>query len=279
MTPYEAIATLIRARSGLVLGPDKLYLVETRLAPLLRREGLRDLGALAGCLRSTRQGPRRTELEREVVQAMTTNETLFFRDARPFTHLLQQALPRLHQSRPVGTPLRVWSAAASTGQEAYSLAMALAESRALMPGRPVEVLGTDLAREPIQRAREGLYTQFEVQRGLPVQMLLRYCEKEEGGWRVNRDLRAAVQFLEWNLLADFSPLGTFDVVFCRNVLIYFDVPTKVRVLDAIARQMAPDGLLYLGGTETTLGLTTCFLPLATERGAYVPAYAGRERAA
>lgn len=279
MTPYEAIANLIHARSGLVLGPDKLYLVETRLAPLLRREGLKDLGALAERLRKTIQVPQGVALAREVVEAMATNETLFFRDARPFTHLRQQTLPRLHQSRPSGQALRVWSAAASTGQEAYSLAMAVAESRALMPGRPIEVLGTDLAREPIQRAREGLYTQFEVQRGLPVQMLVRYFEKEDTGWRVRADLRAAVEFREWNLLSDLSPLGAFDVVFCRNVLIYFDPPTRARVLDAIARQMAPDGLLYLGGTETTLGLTTCFHQFATERGVYVSARAGRERAA
>lgn len=278
MTPYETIANLIRARSGLALGPDKLYLVETRLAPLLRREGLQDLGALAERLRNTIQAPRDVELAREVVEAMTTNETLFFRDARPFTHLRQQALPRLHQSRPAGHAIRVWSAAASTGQEAYSLAMALSESRAVVPGRRVEVLGTDLAREPIQRAREGLYTQFEVQRGLPVQMLVRYFEKEDAGWRVKADLRSDVEFHEWNLLADLSPLGTFDIVFCRNVLIYFDPTTKVRVLDAIARQMTPDGLLYLGGTETTLGLTTCFRPLATERGVYAPMHAGRERA-
>jgi len=279
VTPFDAIAKLIRARSGLVLGPDKLYLVEMRLAPLLRREGLRDLGALAERLRNTIQAPRGIELAREVVEAMTTNETLFFRDLKPFTHLRQQALPRLHQSRPPGRPLRIWSAAASTGQEAYSLAMVLAESRASLQGRPVEVLGTDLAREPVQRAREGLYTQFEVQRGLPVQMLVRYFDKEDAGWRVKAELRAAVKFREWNLLTDLTPLGTFDIVFCRNVLLYFDPPTKTRVLSAIARQMAPDGLLYLGGTETTLGLGTTFLPLATEHGVYVPAHAGRERAA
>ncbi len=157
--------------------------------------------------------------------------------------------------------------------------MIIAEHRVMMPGRFVEVLGTDLARQPIHRAREGLYTQFEVQRGLPVQMLIRYFEKEERGWRVKPDIRAAVEFREWNLLADLSALGTFDIVFCRNVLIYFDLPTKTRVLNAIARQIVSDGVLYLGGTETTLGLTARFLPLAAEHGVYVPACAGRERAA
>lgn len=272
------IANLIRSRSGLVLGPDKLYLVETRLASLLRREGLKDLAALAERLRMTAQHSRGIELVREIVEALTTNETLFFRDTRPFTHLKQQALPRFQQARPSGRPVRMWSAASSTGQEAYSLAMVVAENRAVLNGRPVEIIGTDLAREPVQRAREGLYTQFEVQRGLPVQMLIKYFRKEEGGWRIKEDLRSSVQFRELNLLSDLTSLGTFDIVFCRNVLIYFDMPTKARVLNAIARQMTPDGLLYLGGAETILGLTTDFLPVATERGVYAPAFAGRERA-
>lgn len=279
MSAFEMIANLIRSRSGLVLGPDKLYLVETRLASLLRREGLKDLAALAERLRLTALNPRGADLVREIVEALTTNETLFFRDMRPFAHLKQQALPRFQQARPSGRPLRIWSAASSTGQEAYSLAMVVAENRALLNGRPVEIVGTDLAREPVQRAREGLYTQFEVQRGLPVQMLVKYFCKDEAGWRIKDDLRSNVQFHEFNLLSDLRPLGIFDIVFCRNVLIYFDPPTKVRVLNAIARQMAPDGLLYLGGAETTVGLTTDFLPVATERGVYAPNSAGRERAA
>ena len=278
MSAYEAISRLIHARSGLVLGPDKLYLMETRLAPLLRREGLEDLGALSERLRTSIRLTSGNELAREVVEAMTTHETLFFRDAKPFHHLRQHGLPRLHQSRQAGRPLRIWSAAASTGQEAYSLAMVLAEHRDMMPGRPVELLGTDLAREPIERARTGLYTQFEVQRGLPIQMLIRYFEKEERGWRAKPEIRDPIQFREWNLLSDLSVLGTFDVVFCRNVLIYFNAPIKTRVLNAIAGQLASDGLLYLGSAETTLGLTTRFLPLATERGVYVPACIGRQHA-
>ena len=279
MSAFEVIATLVRERSGLVLGPDKLYLMETRLAPLLSREGLRTLDVLAERLRYATKDARNADLAREVVEAMTTNETLFFRDMKPFDHMRQHALPRLHQARHAGRPLRVWSAAASTGQDAYSLVMVLAESRGALPGRPVEVLGTDLAREPIQRACEGLYSQFEVQRGLPVQMLVKHFDKEGESWRVKPHLRAAVQFREWNLLADLSPLGTFDVVFLRNVLIYFDAPTKARVLNAVARRMAPDGLLYRGGAETLLGLTTRFLPLAAERGVYMQAAAGRERVA
>jgi chemotaxis protein methyltransferase CheR len=266
MTPhgFETIATLLRSASGLAIGPDKLYLLETRLAPLLRQHALGDLDALAAKLRAGGA----TVLERAVVEAMTTNESSFFRDDKPFTHFRGQALPKLHADRPAGARLRVWSAAASTGQEAYSLAMILAESRALLGTRTVEIVGTDLAREPLTRAREGVYSQFEVQRGLPMTMLVKYFKKDNGNWRISDALRAMVTFKEWNLLGDLRPLGTFDLVFCRNVLIYFDPPTKAKALEAIARQMTPDGLLYLGGAETVLGVTERFAPVPGDRGVY-----------
>jgi chemotaxis protein methyltransferase CheR len=199
---------------------------------------------------------------------MTTNESFFFRDDKPFAHVRAHALPRLHAARPTGAKLRIWSAAASSGQEAYSLAMLLAEQRAMLTGREVEILGTDLSREQLARARAALYTQFEVQRGLPMQYLVKYFTKDGLNWRVAAPIRAMASFREWNLLADPRPLGRFDIVFCRNVLIYFDQKTKRRVLDGIARQMAPDGLLYLGGAETVIGLDTPFAPVAGERGVY-----------
>jgi len=261
---FGLLADLLKSRSGLVIGPDKLYLLETRLGPILRREGMRDLAALAARLGS----PGTEKLAQEVVEAMTTNESLFFRDTKPFQHFRAQVLPRLNAARPAGAPLRLWSAAASTGQEAYSLAMILTDCQPLLGQRKVEILGTDIAREPLARAREGLYSQFEVQRGLPVQMLMKHFRKEADSWRLSAALRAAVEFREWNLLADLRPLGTFDVVFCRNVLLYFDQPTKTRVLEAIARQMAPDGVLYLGGAETVLGLTGRLRPLPEQQGAY-----------
>ena len=267
---HETLAALVRMRSGLMIGPDKAYLLETRLAPLLRREGLANLAALAHQIRTFATGARAANLAQDVVEAMTTNETLFFRDGKPFTHFGQEVLPKLHAARPAGTPLRIWSAAASSGQEAYSAAIVAHENRHALSGRAVRILGTDIAREPLARAKEGVYSQFEVQRGLPVQMLVKHFRKEEAGWRINPELQATVTFKQWNLLGDLSPLGSFDVVFCRNVLIYFDPPTKTRVLDAIADLLAPDGLLYLGGTETTVGLTNRFLPLATERGVYAP---------
>jgi chemotaxis protein methyltransferase CheR len=272
---FDTLAELLRARSGLVIGPDKVYLLDSRLGPIARREKLPDLAALAARLRA----PGGDRLAREVVEAMTTNESLFFRDTKPFLHFRTQALPRLHAARPPGAVLRVWSAAASTGQEAYSLAMILADLRPSLGARRVEILGTDLAREPLLRAREGLYSQFEVQRGLPVQMLVKHFRKEDQNWRISEALRAAVTFREWNLLDDPGPLGRFDIVFCRNVLIYFDAPTKARVLAALARQLAPDGVLYLGGAETVLGVTDRLMPLADQPGAYGPVTPARGLAA
>ncbi|MEJ0047210.1 MAG: protein-glutamate O-methyltransferase CheR [Rhodospirillales bacterium] len=264
---FNAISAMLKARSGLIVGPDKLYLLETRLAAMMRREGARDLDALADKLRPG------NALEHEVVEAMTTNESLFFRDTKPFDALRLRILPRLHATRPAGAPLRIWSAAASTGQEAYSIAMIAAEMGAALGSRRIEIVGTDIAREPLQRAREGLYSQFEIQRGLPMQLLVKYFSKEEAQWRIKPALRAAVTFREWNLLADLRALGQFDVVFCRNVLIYFDAPTKTRVLEAMARQIAADGVLFLGGAETALGLTHAFHTAAGETAAYTPAAA------
>ncbi len=266
LTPasFAALADLLKTKSGLIIGLDKTYLLETRLGPILKRVGLPDLNALAERIKRAPADP----LARDVVEAMTTNESFFFRDDKPFLHFRAQALPRLLAARPGNATLRIWSAASSSGQEAYSLAMILAECKAQLGGRTVEIVGTDIARDQLQRAQLGVYTQFEVQRGLPVQMLMRYFKKDEANWRISDTIRSMVKFREWNLLGDLRALGRFDVVFCRNVLIYFDQPTKARVLDAIAAQMAADGALYLGGAETVLGITPRFAPMPGERGVY-----------
>jgi len=274
---FATLAAVLRAASGLALGPDKQYLLDARLAPVLRKHGLADLDALAARLRAGAPA-----LERELVEVMTTNESSFFRDEKPFAHVRTQSLPRLHAARPPKAKLRIWSAAASTGQEAYSLAIIVAESRALLGAREVEIVGTDIAREPLARAREGTFSQFEVQRGLPMQTLVRYFKKDGANWRIADPIRAMASFREWNLLDDLRPLGMFDIVFCRNVLIYFDPPTKARALEAIAKQMAPDGVLYLGGAETVLGVTDHFAPIPGDRGVYgvaAPASAARVPAA
>ena len=261
-TAFVEIAAHVQAKSGLSLGPEKLYLLETRLAPIMRRENLPTLTALAQSL------PRNEPLSRAVVEAMTTNESLFFRDGTPFQHLRDEALPTLHRTRPPGQKLRLWSAAASCGQEAYSLAMTASEVPHLLGSRGVEIVGTDIATGPLERARAGLYTPFEVQRGLTGPQLAKYFVQEANRWRVGPALRSLVAFREWNLLAALTPLGIFDVVFCRNVLIYFDAPTKARVLAAICRQLAPDGLIYLGASETPMGLAADLVRVAPSCGVY-----------
>jgi chemotaxis protein methyltransferase CheR len=268
MTPqaFDIVARLVKARSGLVLTPDKLYMLETRLLPLLRQEGIASLDALAHRLA---RGAAEEALARAVTDALTTNETSFFRDGTPFEHL-RQALPALAAARPPGATLRVWSAACSTGQEAYSVAMLATELGTALGGRRVEILGTDIAADIVARAREGLFTQFEVQRGLAVQRLVRFFQKDSDGvrWRIAPALRAMARFERWNLLDDPRPLGRFDVIFCRNVLIYFDPPTKSQVLALLAGRLAPDGYLYLGGAETVLGLTDRLAAVPGQRGVH-----------
>jgi len=260
---FAFIAGLVKSKSGLMLTADKGYMLETRLAAMLKREGLASLDALAMKLRD----PRATALADQVTEALTTNESSFFRDGKPFDHL-RRLLPTLAAARPPRTPLRIWSAACSTGQEAYSIAMILAELAPAMGGRTGEILGTDISQEVLARARDGYFTQFEVQRGLPARLLVKHFKQEEARWRVAPELRAMAKFERCNLLADLRAFGKFDVIFCRNVLIYFDAQTKARVLGALAAQLAPDGVLYLGGAETVLGLTDKVVPVPGERGAY-----------
>jgi chemotaxis protein methyltransferase CheR len=265
MTPdsFAFLAGLVKQRSGIVLTADKGYMLETRLGPMLRREGMAGLDALALRLRA----PRAEALAAEVVEALTTNESSFFRDGKPFEHL-RKLLPKLAAARPAGQVIRIWSAACSSGQEAYSIAMTVSELGAAMAGRRVEILGTDLSREMLDRAQEAVFTQFEVQRGLPVQMLVKHFTQDGTRWRIKPELRAMARFQPFNLLEDPRSLGRFDIIFCRNVLIYFDAPTKSRVLGAIAGLLPPDGVVYLGGAETVLGLTDRLVPTPGERGVY-----------
>lgn len=260
---FDFIAKLVYDRSGLVLTPDKSYLLESRLVPVARRHGLNGLDELARGLRA-----RSAQLISDTVEAMTTNESLFFRDVKPFEQFRKVVLPRLLETRGAKRSLRIWSAACSSGQEAYSLAMLLTEEGSRLDGWNIEIVGTDLSAQMVERARAGSYSQFEVQRGLPVQMLVKYFKQEGERWQIDARLRAMVKYREYNLLSDLSSLGTFDVIFCRNVLIYFDQATKARVLDQVARRLPPDGVLFLGGAETVLGVTDRFEPVPGERGIY-----------
>ena len=266
---FSFIADLLKARSGLIIGPDKLYLLETRLSSILRERGFADLTALVAAIRMTRQ----ENLIAAVVDAMTTNETSFFRDHTPFSTFRSQVLPEVLAQRAAQRRLRIWSAACSTGQEPYSMAMILREQEAALQGWQIEIVATDISERVLDRAASGTFSTFEVQRGMPVQLLMKYFTQEGTNWTIREELRRMIQFRSCNLLGDFSALGTFDIVLCRNVLIYFDQPTKRQVLPAIARRMAPDGLLMLGGAETIYGISDAFVDLPQMRGVYRPAAA------
>jgi chemotaxis protein methyltransferase CheR len=268
---FALLSRIVYARSGLALKPEKAYLFETRLPPVAQKLRLPDMAALIDLLR--RGGQPAAEIA--VTEAMTTNETFFFRDTKPFEQFRRLALPALLAARAAKRQLRIWCAAASTGQEPYSLAMILAEERARLAGWRVEIVATDISHEMIARAKEALYTQFEVQRGLPVQYLMRYFQQAGERWQVKSEIRAAVQYRSFNLLDDPAQLGSFDVVFCRNVLIYFDLATKRLVLDRVAAVMPADGHLFLGASETVVGVSGRFEPVPPETGLYRPIVAKR----
>jgi chemotaxis protein methyltransferase CheR len=268
---YEYLRKLLRERSGLVLSADKEYLVESRLLPIARRLGLKCLTELVAKLKAPGAEP----LIVDVVEAMTTNETFFLRDKIPFEHFRNSLVPALLTARAARRRVRIWCAAASTGQEPYSLAMLLKEMGPQVAGWRFEILATDLSLEVLEKAKAGIYSQFEVQRGLPVQMLVKYFSQSGETWQISPEIRAMVQYRPLNLLADFSSLGTFDIVFCRNVLIYFDQPTKTGVMERIARIIEPDGYLVLGAAETVVGLTDAFRPIPEQRGVYAPTGAQR----
>lgn len=264
---FDILSGVIYKRAGIVLSREKEYLLESRLMPLVRSRGFGDLGELAGQVRNGGD----EALLREVTEAMTTNETLFFRDIKPFDQFRDVIVPYLLANRSPSHPIRIWSAAASTGQEAYSLAMVIKELGGEFAKRRIEILGTDLSREALDKARVGIYSQFEIQRGLPIKMLMKYFKQTNEIWQIDSALRAMVNFRELNLLEDFSALGKFDIVYCRNVLIYFDKETKADILNRISAVLRPDGFLGLGGAETIIGVTDAFRRVPDHRGLYEPA--------
>ena len=261
---FEFVSTMVRERSGLVLSADKTYLVESRLAPIARKDGFASIDDLISAIRVRRDA----KLIESVVDSMTTNETFFFRDKTPFDIFEQSILPELVARKRGGT-IKVWCAAASTGQEPYSLAMIAEALGPKLGGCKLEILGTDISERCLEKAKAGIYTQFEVQRGLPVQMLLKHFKKEGDAWKIDDRLKTSIRYRTMNLLDDFRALGKFDVIFCRNVLIYFDMPTKKMVLERMAQQVEGPGYLLLGAAETVLGVTDSFKPVAGSRGLYV----------
>ena len=267
MTPpdYEYLRKLLKDRSGLDLSADKQYLIESRLLPLSRKSGLSGISELVQKMKGGS-----ADITTQVVEAMTTNETFFFRDKVPFDHFRDSIMPEILQARASRKTLRIWCAAGSTGQEPYSLAMCLKEMGAALAGWRIEILATDLSQEVLEKSKAGIYSQFEVQRGLPIQMLVKYFKQVGEFWQLNADIRAMVQHRQLNLLHDFSQLGVFDVIFCRNVLIYFDQETKINIFNRLVKTNEPDGFLVLGAAETVVGLTDVFKPYPERRGLYRP---------
>ncbi|MDJ0662880.1 MAG: protein-glutamate O-methyltransferase [Crocosphaera sp.] len=260
---FDILSKTVRERSGLVLSKDKSYLLETRLMPVARKHGLQGLEELSDRVRKRDEG-----LIGDVTEAMTTNESLFFRDNKPFDQFKSVVLPGLMQARAAQKRIRIWSAACSSGQEPYSLSMLIKEEGAKLAGWSFDIIATDISMEMINKAKAGLYTQFEVQRGLPITLLIKYFKQNGDKWQLDPAVRSMVQYKYFNLLESARTLGQFDIVFCRNVLIYFDQETKGKVLDGIAEMMPPDGMLYLGGAETVLGITEKFAPVPGHRGMY-----------
>ena len=267
MTPsdYEYLRKFLKDNSGLDLSADKHYLIESRLLPVARNASLPGIAELVQKMKAGAPS-----IANQVIEAMTTNETFFFRDKVPFDHFRDTVMPEILRARAGRRSVRIWCAAGSTGQEPYSLAMCLKEMGAALAGWRVEILATDLSLEVMEKSKAGLYSQFEVQRGLPIQMLVKYFKQVGEFWQISPEIRAMVQHRQINLLHDFSQLGIFDVIFCRNVLIYFDQDTKIDIFRRLAKSTESDGFLALGAAETVVGLTDVFKPHPERRGLYRP---------
>ncbi len=261
---FQYLQNFLKTSSGLIVNPEKEYLLKSRLEPLARSNGMNSIAELVVGMK----GAASTELKGFVTDAMTTNESLFFRDKTPFDHFENIMMPYFLEARRTRKRLRVWCAASSTGQEPYSLAMSIKEEAAKYMGWKFEILGTDISKTVLKKAATGEYTQFEVQRGLPIKLLLKYFTQQGENWVLNNDIRSMVRYKEGNLLENFASIGTFDIVFCRNVLIYFDLETKREVLNKIARQMEKDSYLLLGAAETVMGVCDKFEAVKGTRGLY-----------
>lgn len=247
---FDFVRDLVRRHSAIVLEASKEYLIEARLAPLARSEGLGSIGDLVTRLRIGRDD----KLQRKVIDAMTTNETLFFRDVHPFEALRVNVLPEMLPSRAASKQLRIWSAACSTGQEPYTIAMLLREHFPELASWRIDILATDLSTEVLAKARTGVYGQIEVNRGLPAKLMVKYFTKQGVDWQIDDSIRRMIEFREFNLAETWPAMQKFDVIFLRNVLIYFDADTKKSILSRMRRLLRPDGCLFLGAAETTMNL-------------------------
>jgi chemotaxis protein methyltransferase CheR len=261
---YKFLTALLKRECGLVLDAEKTYLAESRLAPIARQYGHADIYQLVANVMSVRS----KDGVRAIVEAMVTHETFFFRDRKLFDHFQDFALPALLYARATARRLSVWSAAAFTGQEAYSLAMLLDDRKAHLKEWRITIVGIDISEQALERAKAANYCQFEVQRGLTIKRLIAFFNQKGYRWIIKPELRQMARFEKFKLLDDPAALGKFDVVFFRNVLIYFGVSVRRKILAGIARQLNPGGYLYLGGAETTVGLSTDFAPQRDGRSVF-----------
>lgn len=266
MTPFEfdELARLVHRRTGVILSDAKRDVVEANLWEVRRRHGLPPIGDLVRKARSGDEG-----VTAEIIDALMVNETLFFRDGKPFLEFFRDILPTLHAARPAGEPIRIWSAAAASGQEAYSLAILARENSMLLAGRPVDILATDVSRAMIARGKSARYSAFEVQRGVSALRLVSHFTRDGHDWILRPDVAGMVRFEQFNLIGDFSGLPVFDVIYCRNVMLYFDDATRRRLLSQLCQRLRPDGYLVLGGAESVLGLSDDFAPAAPGAASYV----------
>jgi chemotaxis protein methyltransferase CheR len=260
----DLIRVIVQARTGFVVDVNKVYLIENRLAPLVRREAFDAVSDLVKAIRTRRED----RLMWAVADAMTPNETTFFRDRTPFIQFRESLLPALARARG-SEPIKIWSAGCATGEEAYSLAMIVDDVRANLSGARIEIFASDLSERCLEKAQAGLYTQFEVQRGLPVRQLVRHFDRQEEMWILSPRIRQMVRWRRLNLIADLRSAGRFDVIFCRYVVNGFDGVMRKRVLEQLAMALNPDGFLVLGETETVLGQTDAFKPVEGYRGVYI----------
>ncbi|HBB34833.1 MAG TPA: chemotaxis protein CheR [Cyanobacteria bacterium UBA8803] len=258
---FDYIRKLVRDRTGVVIAEDKAYLVESRLAFLAKEAGNHSVGGLVTQLRQERFNP----LCQSIVEAMMTNETFFFRDEHPFNALKTFVLPELLKQRQLERTINIWCAACSSGQEPYSIAMLLREHFPQLASWTVHLMASDISTSMIERASSGRYTQHEISRGLPLAFLQKYFQRCDREWLLKPEIRAMVEFRQLNLTAAFGPMLQMDIIFLRNVLIYFDIETKKAILARLRRVLRPDGYLFLGGGETTVNLDDAFEPVQFDK--------------
>ncbi|MCB9964234.1 MAG: protein-glutamate O-methyltransferase CheR [Rhodospirillales bacterium] len=264
---FDFYKDLLRKESGLVITADKSYLLDSRLTPVAKKWGHESIDKMTISLRALPD----VKLIEDIVEAMTTNETSFFRDTHPFDTFKNIMMPDIIEKQQRMRQIRIWCAACSSGQEPYSLQMLMHEEplASKLKGYRIDIDATDISKEILQQAQNGCYTQFEVQRGLPIQMLMKYFTQDGDKWKISDEMKRGIRYRYFNLLDSLTPLGKFDIIFCRNVLIYFDEATKADILNRMAKQLNPGGYLLLGGAETVLGITNQFKLKEGVRGLYV----------